>query len=257
MSHWTEELFVKHAAHYAADLEASSGAASQQVADLLDLLAADHDLVPDDVLDVACGVGRHAVPLAESGLDVTALDISPEFLSRAREFAADAGVAARTQFVEADMRDLRAADLRDEYDLVTSFFTSFGYYDDEINREVLAAMADRVRPGGALVLEVANPGGLGTTIGDSDVFEYDDYFVVVEREYDPTSSRLETTRRAFEECGDDYDFVGEVTYSVRLYAPVELTNAFTEIGLDASLYGGFDGSDLERDSARYLVVGRA
>ena len=37
------------------------------------------------VLDVACGTGRHAVPLAQQGARVTALDFSPGMLGKARQ----------------------------------------------------------------------------------------------------------------------------------------------------------------------------
>lgn len=43
-------------------------------------------------LDVACGAGRNALFLAESGFDVDALDISPAALDRARESAAARGL---------------------------------------------------------------------------------------------------------------------------------------------------------------------
>jgi len=39
------------------------------------------------VLDVACGVGRHAIPLAKKGFDITGIDFSPHQLSKAREEA--------------------------------------------------------------------------------------------------------------------------------------------------------------------------
>lgn len=265
MSHWTEELFVEHADHYAADLEATTDAAEEQVDDLLDLLADDHDLAPETALDVACGIGRHAVPLADRGLDVDGLDLSPEFLDRARDRAAEAGVADRTRFVEGDVRDLAAADLRADYDLVTCLYTSFGFFDDATNREVLAAMADRVAPDGALVVEVTNKEGLLARFADSGVFEQDEYLVTEQREYDPATSCIETTRRMFEasdcESGGDgedgYDLAVETTFSLRLYAPVELRRLFEDARLEPHFYGGFDGEGLERESARLLVVGRA
>lgn len=52
-------------------------------------------------LDVAGGAGRNAVWLAQRGLHVTVADQSPVGLSRARELAAERGVALRT--VETDL----------------------------------------------------------------------------------------------------------------------------------------------------------
>lgn len=46
------------------------------------------DLLPDprgaDLLDVGCGTGRHAIPLADAGARVTAIDFSEGMLAKAR-----------------------------------------------------------------------------------------------------------------------------------------------------------------------------
>ncbi|MEE8414044.1 MAG: class I SAM-dependent methyltransferase, partial [Dehalococcoidales bacterium] len=45
-----------------------------------------------DVLDLGCGVGRHALLFAESGFNVTALDYSQEALNTLRQKALEKGV---------------------------------------------------------------------------------------------------------------------------------------------------------------------
>ncbi len=57
-------------------------------------------IAPCRVFENACGTGTNAVHLASNGFDVTAVDISPTALERARRRAADAQVSVR--FVEAD-----------------------------------------------------------------------------------------------------------------------------------------------------------
>ena len=46
------------------------------------------------VLDVGCGYGRIALPLAELGHDVTGIDISPDILLAAQQTVADYGLQA-------------------------------------------------------------------------------------------------------------------------------------------------------------------
>jgi len=55
------------------------------------------------VLDLACGTGRLAVPLAQAGLHVTGGDISADMLQRARRCAE--AQAIELDFVQLDMRD--------------------------------------------------------------------------------------------------------------------------------------------------------
>jgi SAM-dependent methyltransferase len=61
------------------------------------------------ILEIAAGSGRVAVPLAEAGYDVTAVDFDPAMLARAAKAAAaaGAGVGARLERVEADLVGLK------------------------------------------------------------------------------------------------------------------------------------------------------
>lgn len=101
-----------------------------------------------DALDVGCGAGRHLEALRRAGLRVAGVDLSPVLLRDART----GGHAV----ARADMRRLPFAD--SSFDLVASFFTSFGYFatpaEDAI---VLAEFARVVRPGGAVFLDLPNP----------------------------------------------------------------------------------------------------
>lgn len=54
----------------------------QEVAFLVDALALEPSM---RVLDAGCGPGRHARALAERGIDVTGVDLSPEFVELARK----------------------------------------------------------------------------------------------------------------------------------------------------------------------------
>lgn len=50
-----------------------------------------------DALDIGCGVGRHALYLAQQGLNVTAIDLSPAGLAHVREAAEAAGLSMRVE----------------------------------------------------------------------------------------------------------------------------------------------------------------
>ncbi len=103
------------------------------------------------VLDVPCGFGRHAVLLARRGYRVTGVDIGREVLAAGRRAAARAGVDL--DFQRGDMRKLR---FRGEFDLVLNLFTSFGYFGDEGDAEVLRGFYRALRPGGWAALQMIN-----------------------------------------------------------------------------------------------------
>ena len=70
------------------------------------------------VLDVACGTGVVAITAARAGATVTALDLTPELLARARENAAIAGVSV--EWHEGDVESLPFGD--GAFDVIVSQF---------------------------------------------------------------------------------------------------------------------------------------
>jgi methyl halide transferase len=63
----------------------------------------EESLLPSRVIELGCGTGTNAIWLAQNGFEVTAVDLSPLALERARQKAASAEVSIR--FAEADVLD--------------------------------------------------------------------------------------------------------------------------------------------------------
>jgi SAM-dependent methyltransferase len=122
-------------------LEARSDSEVELILRLLEL--------PDgaEILDAPCGHGRIAHRLAARGFRVTGLDNNARFLELARSRAAS------VEYVEGDLRELP---FEGRFDAVINWFTSFGYFDDDTNRELLAGFRRALRPGGVLLLEQAS-----------------------------------------------------------------------------------------------------
>src|SRR6185369_961972 len=76
----------------------------------LDLYRAMAERADAPVLELAAGSGRLAVPLAEAGHRVTAVDLDPAMLDRARRRARGTAGEDRLTFVEADLVGLRLPD---------------------------------------------------------------------------------------------------------------------------------------------------
>jgi SAM-dependent methyltransferase len=62
------------------------------------------DVAPCHALELGCGTGTNAVWLAGRGFTVTAIDLSPEAIGRARQRSHNAGVEVR--FLQGDLRRL-------------------------------------------------------------------------------------------------------------------------------------------------------
>ena len=248
---WVVETFVEDAELYVSDLTRRVEGTPAQVADLLSLLAA-HDQFPERALDVACGIGRHSIALAHHGIEAHGFDVSPTYVEWARDDAAAAGVADRTKFFVHDMRSV--GELSGSYDLVTSLYNSFGYYDDETNERVLRGFAERLAPDGTLVLLVANKEAVLDSFETEAVHRVDEQLWLDDRRYDPHTSRLHTTHRVYD--GESSEFLGQLVTDLRLYAPVELRRLLERVGFEVELYASLTGDALTRTSTRLVACCR-
>lgn len=104
-----------------------------------------------EVLDVACGYGRHALELAQHGFNVTGLDLSLPLLIRAADDAQRRGLAVN--FVHADMREMTFSS---QFDGAYCVLSSFGYFDEETNLRVASTICQALKPGGRFLLDILN-----------------------------------------------------------------------------------------------------
>ena len=159
---------------------------------------------PASVLDVPCGVGRHACALAARGYRVTGVDRDPA-----------AAAEARAGGVEVHELDLRRLDeLEASFDAVICMWASFGWWDDETNARAFAALARKA--GEVLVLDVYDPAffrgrdGVRTNRGVRDVKRV-------------VGERLLTTLSYPDGTTDEFEW--------RLYEPDELSSLGAACGL--------------------------
>ena len=97
-------------------------------------------------LDVGCGAGLLAEPLARLGADVTAVDAAPELIAAAQAHAAGHGLTI-------DYRAVGVESLIGEYDLVTALEVIEHVADPQAFVDSLVA---RLAPGGLLILSTPN-----------------------------------------------------------------------------------------------------
>ena len=103
------------------------------------------------VLAVADGEGRNGVWLAQQGLDVLAVDVSPVALAKAEKLAAHHGVR-----LETELADLLGWDWgEDRFDAIVAIFIQFA---GSVERASLhRSMRLSLKPGGLLVLQGYTP----------------------------------------------------------------------------------------------------
>jgi len=101
----------------------------------------------DQILDLCCGLGRHAIELAKRGYKVTGFDYSLPFLRNARKKAKKANVSV--DFLQGDIRDLPYLG---EFDVILMFFSALFYFEKETAQKILYQVAKMLKPDGRLIL---------------------------------------------------------------------------------------------------------
>jgi SAM-dependent methyltransferase len=153
--HWTHRLFVESPELFLPFLEKAEDRAESEVAELARLL--DEHGVPSGgrILDTACGIGRHALPLARRGYGVIGLDIASLYVERARERAAVQSGDA--EFFVGDVRDVGSQFAgRGPFDAIVNMFTSIGYYGRASDLALFQGLGAMASSGAVMVVQTTN-----------------------------------------------------------------------------------------------------
>lgn len=197
---------------------------------------------PRAVLDLACGAGRHTAALRRRGYRTLGVDLSLTLLSHMADLPKVSG----------DMRCLPFH--AESFDWVLSFFTSFGYFEQEReNFRVLEEIVRILTPGGRFLLDIMNPVTVLTDLKPREVQIRDDgRRVEIERWFDAEKKRINKRMIVRASGASPRSFLE----SVRVYQPDEVVIGLHWAGLEVDhLCGNFHGDSYERDSERLILIG--
>jgi len=254
--HWTESLFERFAELYIATLEELIPRSIEDADGLENIF--NENNVPGDglVLDLACGIGRHSTALAQKGYRVIGLDISETFLDRARMLAEERGV--EVEFRRGDMRyvEEHLQDHAGRFDAVINMFTSLSYYDRETDLDIIRQLHALTKPGGTLVIDIANRDWIIKNYEAKDIQYHEDGRVqTIERRFDLEDSRIHNTWRFYVKQGEDLKHMETFHVDQILYSLHELKHLLRKAGWEYKVcYGEFDRSPFEMYSRRMILV---
>jgi SAM-dependent methyltransferase len=173
------------------------------------------------LLDLACGTGRHAVELARRGYEVVGFDLSLAMLARAGEDAQER--EAKLNFVQGDMRDMT---FEEQFDGVYCWNTSFGYFEEDKNAQVVDRVHRALKGGGLFLLDVVNRDFLVRQSPSLAWFEGEGCVCMDEMSVDFITSRMRIKRTMMLDDGRSQ----EIEYSMRIYSLHELGRVLHDHG---------------------------
>lgn len=101
------------------------------------------------MLDVACGRGRHSIHLASKGFTITGIDISEDSIEEAKE--------QENSHLEFFVHDMRLPFRMNYYQYAFNFFTSFGFFRTRREHDnAIRTIAQSLKQEGVFVIDYLN-----------------------------------------------------------------------------------------------------
>lgn len=211
----------------------------------LERLLDEHGRAGRRLFDVGCGTGKSFLPMLRRGYDVTACDLSPAMVERARR---KLGPDAAARVFVADMRALPPVG---PFDLVTCL-------DDAVNHllsdadlaAALAAIGRVLRPGGLAVFDVNSLRTYRSAFASDHEFEQGDVLIRVRGEGSDALAPGELSAATIEirECTDGR-LVSANRQVQRHHPRAAIASACRAAGLElAAVRGQLPGARIESDA---------
>ena len=259
VKHWTERLFIDEAKLFETTLIERIERTEEEINGIISIFS--NHAIPNNttILDLACGIGRHSVPLATKGYEVTGVDLSPAFIKSAEKYAAEKGVTHKTRFLIGDMRQVETllGDSR-SHDVVINLFTSMGYWDIETDIEIFTQALNLAKPGGLLIIHTANRDFLVKNFQARDFnMNSEGRFFSAERRLDLETSRAHNVWKYYDMQDEDMKHLSTVVLDQRLYSLHELKKLVEDCGWQYdTCYGGFDLQPFTIDTFDMILVAK-
>lgn len=206
------------------------------------------------ILDVACGTGRIAIPLARKGFAMTGIDLAAPMLAHARRKSA--GLA-----IDWQLADFRNFDLGRRFALAIMSGNAFqACLTDADQAALLAAVHRHLQPGGYFAFETRNPRQADFYGNETETFWHSfvdrlgrTIDVSLVEVYDPSRAVLacRVIRRVHGAAGEPRTTMIRIRYT----APADLNRRLAAAGFAlAEQYGGVDRSALTAESPSIVTV---
>ena len=204
--HWTKTLYERYPDLYLPILESRKEAGAAE-AEMVAKVLQSAGIRRGKVLDLACGIGRHSIPLAKLGYEVVGYDLSTLFVERARSWASSEGLGKdRLRFYQGDIRnagDVLLERREEGFMAVVNLFSSLGAYGEEEDKNVLEGILKVCSPGCLLLVETLNRDFL---LKRFQPFSYqqvsEDLRLLNFARFNPEESRLEDEWKFYKELPD-------------------------------------------------------
>lgn len=198
--------------------------------------------LPEDaeILDLACGRGRHSVYLNTLGYNVLGTDLSKNSIDYAK--------ANENDTLHFEVRDMRLP-FEKKFDAIFNLFTSFGYFpNDEDNAVTLKAIQTSLSETGFAVIDFMNANKVIKNLVPEETKEVEGIVFHIKR-WAEDGYIFKNIK--FSDKGEDYDF----TERVKALTLSDFENMMEEAGIFLlEIYGDYKLHKFDRNESDRLIM---
>lgn len=196
-----------------------------------------------NILDLACGKGRHSIFLNKIGFKTMGVDLSPKSIAFAKKF--------NNTSLRFEVRDMRKSFCEDQFDAIFNLFTSFGYFESTENIKVLKAIENMLKKNGVFVIDFMNTNKVIRNLINEETKFIDQINFRLKRAYE-NGNIVKTID--FTDKEKDFHF----TEKVQALFPEDFQSLISQANLKIdSIFGDYNLNPFDREvSDRLIIVGR-
>jgi SAM-dependent methyltransferase len=151
-------------------------------------------------LDLACGKGRHSIYLNSKGFFVVGVDISRASIEFANQ--------QKNERLNFFIQDMRIPYKNNYFNYIFNLFTSFGYFSEKGNREVIQSQFKNLKKSGCMVLDYMNTNVALKKMVEKEVIAVDGIEFKIVKKCEDNFIKKEIK---FSDKGKDYTFLEKVS----------------------------------------------
>lgn len=193
---------------------------------------------PGNVLELGCGTGNIAIPLAQMGLRVTGVDRSAAMLKQAKAKAEKIGVGVNWVLQSFDQLNLD-----DQFDLIIAPCDGLNYVTElTALKNTFVRAHEHLTSAGLFMFDLNSEWKLAEIYGDQFFADiYPDFAYFWDNQYQAESGTCQMELTFFIKNGQDTETYQRVTelHQQKLWKPEVVRNALSEAGFELAGYFGF------------------
>jgi len=193
------------------------------------------------ILDAACGNGRHSLQFAKLGYNVVGFDLSKQLLE----------IACQNKMTNVNYfrSDIRSVPLKRVFDLILNLFTSFGYFESDVeNFNFIKFASSHLTKNGYFIFDYLNPNYVKNNLVQSSSKNIGKLSIEENRKI--VNNRVEK-----EIIISDENNLHRYFESVRLYSLSQILSMFleNEFVLYKS-FGNYSGDDYDEEQSKRMIL---